>query len=159
MNFGRNQQPKLIRRYIELAKGGESMLCKDIRVMSGVVALGFLSACATSEGTNASTTASEDPSCHVIGKIEKWQIFDHRHVYVEGADGDSRFFLTTRSMCRAMPNARLVEIPNPQEPVCNSGSRIAFPDGERRKTCTLSRVEKVASVDEAMALFNARVHQ
>ena len=122
----------------------------------GLTALCVLSACASGESTNVSAAASQDPGCHVIGTIEKWQIFDHRHVYVEGADGGSKFFLTTRSMCRAMLNAVMIEIPNPQEPVCNSGSRIAFPDGGRRKSCTLSRIEKVASVDEAKALFNAR---
>ena len=122
----------------------------------GLTALCVLSACASSESTNLSAAASQDPGCHVIGTIERWQIFDHRHVYVEGAGGDSKFYLTTRSMCRAMPNAVMIEIPNPQKPVCNSGSRIAFPDGERRKTCTLSQIEKVASVDEARALFNAR---
>lgn len=135
------------------------MLSKSTREMSGLLVLGILSACATNDGTSASATASQDPSCHVIGKIEKWQIFDDRHVFVEGSGEDSKFFLTTRSMCRAMLNAVLIEIPNPQEPVCNSGSRIAFPDGARRKTCTLSQIEKVTSIDEATALFNSREDQ
>ena len=133
------------------------MLRIDTKFTIALIALGILSACASNENTNIATQASVDADCHIIGKIERWQIFDHRHVYVEGADEESRFLLTTRSMCRAMPHALLVEIPNPQKPVCNSGSRVAFPDGDRRKTCTLSQVEKVASVDEAMALFKSRV--
>ena len=133
------------------------MLRINTMFTAGFLALGILSACASNENTSASTQVPVGADCHIIGKIERWQIFDDRHVFVEGADEDSRFLLTTRSMCRAMPNARLVEIPNPQQPVCNSGSRVAFPDGERRKTCTLSRVEKVASVDEAMALLRSRV--
>lgn len=133
------------------------MLRINTKFTIAFIALGILSACASNENTNAATQASVDADCYIIGKIESWQVFDHRHVYVEGADEESRFLLTTRSMCRAMPHAVLVEIPNPQKPVCNSGSRVAFPDGDRRKTCTLSQVEKVASVDEAMALFKSRV--
>lgn len=133
------------------------MLRIDTNFTIAFIALGILSACAANENTNAATQTSVDADCHIIGKIESWQVFDHRHVYVEGADEESRFLLTTRSMCRAMPHALLVEIPNPQKPVCNSGSRVAFPDGDRRKTCMLSQVEKVASVDEAMALFKSRV--
>ncbi len=133
------------------------MLLLNTKFTIAFIALGILSACASNENTNAARQASVDADCHIIGKIESWQVFDHRHVYVEGADEESRFLLTTRSMCRAMPHALLVEIPNPQKPVCNSGSRVAFPDGDRRKTCTLSQVEKVASVDEAMALFKSRV--
>ncbi len=133
------------------------MLRINARFTIVFITLGILSACASNENTNAATQASIDADCHIIGKVESWQVFDDRHVYVEGADEESRFLLTTRSMCRAMPHALLVEIPNPQKPVCNSGSRVAFPDGDRRKTCTLSQVEKVASVDEAMALFKSRV--
>jgi hypothetical protein len=133
------------------------MLRINTKFTIAFIALGILSACASNETTNAATQVSVDADCHIIGKIESWQVFDHRHVYVEGADEESRFLLTTRSMCRAMPHAVLVEILNPQKPVCNSGSRVAFPDGDRRKTCTLSQVEKVASVDEAMALFKSRV--
>ena len=135
------------------------MLRSNTRIVVGLLAIGILSACATSETTNFVADRSSDVSCHVIGKIEKWQIFDNRHVYVEGADSDARFFLTTRSTCVAMPHATLVEIPNPEKPVCNSGSRIAFPDGGRRKTCALSQIEIVGSVDEARALFNAAANQ
>ena len=135
-----------------LAKGGELMFRTYTRIMLGFVAFGFLSACATSEDTNPSATADEN--CHVIGNITKWQVFDVRHIYVEGDEGDSKFLLTTRSMCLAMPNARFFEIPNPDEPVCNEGSRIAFPDGHRRQTCSLGQIKKVASIDEAQALFD-----
>ncbi len=131
------------------------MLRLNKSIVFGLFVLGIVSACAANNSTNSAVQAD---NCHVIGTIERWRTFDSRHVYVEGADGDSKFLLTTRSMCPAMPYAVLVEIPNPEEPVCNSGSRIAFPDGERRKSCRLSHIDKVANVDEAEALVKSRVN-
>jgi len=94
--------------------------------------------------------------CFAAPVIANWTAYDDRHVYIRDAVNDTHLLITTKSMCRGLLVAPVVEFPAANGSICQNGSRIAYRWSPPRTSCGIDNIEVVADEPAARALVKSR---
>jgi Family of unknown function (DUF6491) len=94
--------------------------------------------------------------CFMIPGIVWWFPIDDHQIFLQGIEDNPNYLVTTKSMCRGMLYAPVVEIANNTGRVCQNGSRIAYRWTPPRSTCGIENIEIVADKDAAVELAKSR---
>ena len=101
-------------------------------------------------------TAVGRGECFDAPSISDWKTYDDHHVYIRDEENDTHLLITTKSMCRGLMVAPVVEFPAVGGRICQNGSRIAYRWAPPRTSCGIDNIEIVADEPAALALVNSR---
>ncbi len=137
--------------------------------MSGESLIGILALLVLTSSCGVVTTRTEfvnddevvatevgEGDCFIIPDIEWWYTINDHQIYLQGIEDNANYLVTTKSMCRGLLYAPIIEIANSTGRVCQNGSRIAYRWTPPRSTCGIQNIEIVADKDAAVELAKSR---